>query len=48
MRTGLRGRAFLADQDRDARDPATWAAACVELLSPAGAVHRGRTWRPAV
>jgi NAD(P)-dependent dehydrogenase (short-subunit alcohol dehydrogenase family) len=43
MRTGLRGRAFMADQDRDARDPADYAAACVELLSPAGLPYRGRT-----
>ena len=47
MRTALRGRAFLADQDQDARDPATWAGACVELLSAAGAAHRGRIWAPA-
>ena len=47
MRTGLRGRAFLADQDRDALDPAAWAWACVELLSAAGAPHRGRVWQPA-
>lgn len=42
MRTALRGRAFVADQDRDARDPAAYAQACVDLLSPAGAAHRGR------
>ena len=42
MRTTLRGRAFLADQDQAARDPATQAAACVELLSAAGAPYRGR------
>ena len=47
MRTGLRGRAFLADQDRDAGDPAAWAGACVELLSAAGAPHRGQVWCPA-
>src|SRR3546814_8050899 len=29
MRTTLRGRAYMADQDRDARDPANWAGACV-------------------
>src|SRR5690606_41250624 len=43
MGTALRGRAFMADQDRDARDPAVYAPACVELLSPAGAAWRGRT-----
>jgi NAD(P)-dependent dehydrogenase (short-subunit alcohol dehydrogenase family) len=42
MRTTLRGRAFVADQDHDARDPSAYAAACVELLSPAGAAYRGR------
>ena len=47
MRTTLRGRAYMADQDRDARDPSLWAGACVELLSPAGAAHRGRVWKPA-
>lgn len=47
MRTTLRGRAYMADQDRDARDPANWAGACVELLSAAGAAHRGRVWKPA-
>ena len=47
MRTGLRGRAFLADQDRDALDPSAWAGACVELLSAAGAPHRGQVWQPA-
>ena len=41
MRTPLRGRAFVADQDKDARDPADYVQACVELLSPAGAPHRG-------
>ena len=47
MRTTLRGRAFMADQDQDARDPAVWAGACVALLSPAGAQHRGQVWKPA-
>lgn len=42
MRTTLRGRAFVADQDHDARDPSAYAAACVELLSAAGAAYRGR------
>lgn len=41
MRTPLRGRAFVADQDKDAQDPAAYARACVELLSPAGAAYRG-------
>jgi hypothetical protein len=42
MRTTLRGRAFVADQDHDARDPSAYAAACVELLSASGAPYRGR------
>jgi len=33
MRTPLRARAYAADGDRVARDPATFAAACVEALS---------------
>ena len=41
MRTTLRGRAFVADDDRDARDPSFYAAACVDMLSPAGAPYRG-------
>lgn len=47
MRTTLRGRAFVADQDHDARDPSAYAAACVELLSPAGAAYRGRIFAAA-
>lgn len=41
MRTALRSKAYVDDADRDARDPALYAPACVELLSSAGAVHRG-------
>lgn len=47
MRTTLRGRAFVAEDDRAARDPQAYAGACVELLSAAGAVHRGQVWKPA-
>ena len=47
MRTPLRARAFVADDDRRARDPAAAADACVTLLSPAGASHRGQVWSPA-
>ena len=47
MRTPLRARAHVADDDRRARDPAAAADACVTLLSPAGAPHRGRAWAPA-
>jgi NAD(P)-dependent dehydrogenase (short-subunit alcohol dehydrogenase family) len=41
MRTPLRAKAFVDDLDRDARDPSIAAEACVELLSAAGAAHRG-------
>lgn len=46
MRTGLRARAYVEEGDRVARDPAFYAEACVSLLSPAGAPHRGRIWSP--
>jgi NAD(P)-dependent dehydrogenase (short-subunit alcohol dehydrogenase family) len=41
MRTPLRARAFVEEDDALARDPATYAAACVALLSADGARHRG-------
>jgi hypothetical protein len=44
MRTSLRARAYAEDEDRQARDPADYAEACVALLSPAGAGHRGQIW----
>lgn len=46
MRTPLRARAYVEDRDRDAREPQVYAQACVELLSPAGAGHRGEVWTP--
>lgn len=46
MRTGLRAMAFVEEDDRIARDPAVYANACVTLLSPAGATHRGQIWAP--
>lgn len=46
MRTALRARAFVAEDDRIAREPAVYADACVELLSPAGVTHRGKVWVP--
>ena len=46
LRTGLRSRAYVEQDDTRARDPAQAAEACVTLLSPAGAEHRGRTWAP--
>ncbi len=47
MRTALRAKAYVEEDDRLARDPATYAEACVTLLSPAGAAHRGQVWSPA-
>jgi NAD(P)-dependent dehydrogenase (short-subunit alcohol dehydrogenase family) len=48
MRTSLRARAYAEDEDENgdnrAHDPADYAAACVSLLSSAGATHRGRIW----
>ena len=47
MRTPLRAKAYVEEGDRAARDPGAYAEACVTLLSPAGAAHRGRIWTPA-
>jgi len=47
MRTPLRANAFVAEHDRASVDPSRIAAHCVELLSPAGAAHRGQVWSPA-
>ena len=44
MRTGLRAMAFVEEDDRIARDPASYADACVTLLSAAGADRRGQVW----
>lgn len=46
MRTPLRARAYVEEDDRLALDPARYAAACVELLSPRGVAHRGGVWAP--
>lgn len=46
MRTPLRARAHVSDDDRLARDPALAAECCVTLLSEEGAAHRGRVWAP--
>ncbi|MFC0678898.1 SDR family NAD(P)-dependent oxidoreductase [Lysobacter korlensis] len=46
MRTPLRSRVFVDENDRAARDPAVYADACVRLLSPAGAAERGTVWKP--
>ena len=47
MRTPLRAKAYVEEDDVLARDPALYADACVELLSIAGARHRGQVWSPA-
>ncbi|HEY0506054.1 MAG TPA: SDR family NAD(P)-dependent oxidoreductase [Lysobacter sp.] len=47
MRTALRAKAYVEETDRAAVEPAAYAAACVTLLSPAGAAHRGQVWAPA-
>lgn len=44
MRTSLRAKVYTEDEDPQARDPADYAEACVTLLSPAGAEHRGQVW----
>lgn len=44
MRTPLRAKAYVEDEDKLARDPTEYAGACVTLLSPAGAEHRGQVW----
>jgi len=46
MRTPLRARAYADDLDGRVREPAAYAGACVTLLSPAGAAHRGTIWSP--
>ena len=46
MRTGLRAMAYVEQDDRVARAPEVYAPACITLLSPAGAVHRGQVWAP--
>jgi NAD(P)-dependent dehydrogenase (short-subunit alcohol dehydrogenase family) len=48
MRTPLRAKAFVEEHDRLAREPSAYAPACVTLLSPAGAVHRGSIWSPSL
>ncbi|GGD58783.1 SDR family NAD(P)-dependent oxidoreductase [Pseudoxanthomonas indica] len=45
MRTGLRSRAYADDVDPALRDAHDYAAACVTLLSSAGAEHRGQIWQ---
>lgn len=47
MRTPLRAKAFVEENDRSARDPSAYAPACVTLLSAAGVAHRGQVWNVA-
>ena len=44
MRTALRARAYVEQDDRVSRDPAACAGACVTLLAPGGQTHRGQVW----
>lgn len=46
MRTALRSRAHVDQNDRQARDPSVYAQACVELMAASGAGHRGQIWTP--
>jgi NAD(P)-dependent dehydrogenase (short-subunit alcohol dehydrogenase family) len=46
MRTSLRAKAYVEDEDQAARDPSDYAEACVMLLSSAGQAHRGQVWSP--
>ncbi len=46
MRTSLRAKAYVNEEDILARDPALSAGDCVTLLSAAGRVHRGSVWNP--
>lgn len=48
MRTQLRGKAYQANADLQARPAAEYAAACVELLSPAAEAWRGRVYETGV
>ena len=44
MRTVLRSKAYVEEDDRLAVDPALYADACVRLLSADGKEHRGKIW----
>ncbi len=46
MRTALRAKAYVEESVQRAADPDAYAPACVELLSSAGAAHRGQVWTP--
>ena len=46
MRTALRSKAYVDQNDRRASDPVVYAQACVALLAATGAVHCGTIWSP--
>lgn len=46
MRTALRARAYVEEDDTIATDPSVYADACVKLLSPQGQPYRGTVWAP--
>lgn len=46
LRTPLRAKAYVQEEDVLAREPDALAPACVHLLSAAGADQRGRVWSP--
>ncbi|HEX4853024.1 SDR family NAD(P)-dependent oxidoreductase [Arenimonas sp.] len=48
MRTDLRARAYADEAQLRVPSPAAYAPACVHLLSPAGAAHRGHVFAPRV
>lgn len=48
MRTPLRAKAYVDEDDMVSGDPAPHADDCVTLLSATGAVHRGSIWSPRV
>ena len=48
MRTTLRSRAYVDENDARAREASEFAPACVTLLSSDGAAHRGQIWSPAL
>ena len=48
MRTDLRARAYADEAQLRVPSPAAYAPACVHLLAPAGAAHRGQVFAPRV
>lgn len=48
MRSNIRSRAYLEEAAMQCPSPASYANACVHLLSAAGCDHRGQIWTPRV